>query len=34
MGLSKASDTIKHDLLRAKLHAYYFSKESLKLLQS
>ena len=34
MGLSKAFDTIKHDLLIAKLYAYSFSKESLKLLQS
>ena len=34
MGLSKAFDTIKHDLLIAKLYAYGFSKESLKLLHS
>ena len=34
MDLSKAFDTIKHDLLIAKLYAYDFSKESLKLLHS
>ena len=34
MDLSKAFDTIIHDLLIAKLHAYGFSKESLKLIKS
>ena len=34
MDLSKASDTINHDLLIAKLDAYGFSKESLKLIKS
>ena len=34
MDLSKAFDTNKHDLLIAKLYAYGFSKESLKLLHS
>ena len=34
MGLSKAFDTIKYDLLVAKLYAYGFNKESLKLLHS
>ena len=34
MGLSKAFDTVKYDLLVAKLYAYGFNKESLKLLHS
>ena len=34
MDLSRAFDTIKHDLLIAKLYAYDFSKESLKLLHN
>ena len=34
MDLSKAFDTINHDLLIAKLHAHGFSKESLKLIKS
>ena len=32
--LSKASDTLNHELLIAKLHAYGFGKESLMLLLS
>ena len=31
MELSKAFDTLNHDLLIPKLHAYGFSEESLKL---
>ena len=31
MNLSKAFDTINYELLTAKLHAYGFSKEALKL---
>ena len=34
MDLSKAFDTINHDLLIAKLHVYGFSKESLKSIKS
>ena len=34
MDLSKAFDTIIHDLLITKLHVYGFSKESLKLIKS
>ena len=34
MDLSKAFDTINHDLLIAKLKAYGFSKEALKLIKS
>ena len=34
MDLSKAFNTISHDLLIAKLHAYGFNKSSLKLLIS
>ena len=34
MDLSKAFDMLNHDLLIAKLHAYGFTKESLKLIKS
>ena len=34
MGLSKAFDTLNHDLLIAKLHAYGFDIKTLKLLHS
>ena len=34
MDLSKASDTLNHDLLIAKLHAYGFDIKALKLLHS
>ena len=34
MDLSKAFDTLNHDLLITKLHAYGFSEESLKLIKS
>ena len=34
MDLSKAFDIVKHDLLIAKLNAYCFNKESLKLLHN
>ena len=34
MDLSNAFDTLNHDLLIAKLHAYGFTKESLKLIKS
>ena len=33
MDLSKAFNTLNHDLLIAKLHAYGFSEESLKLIK-
>ena len=34
MDLTKAFDTIDHDLLIAKLHAYGFSKNALRLMKS
>ena len=34
MDLPRAFDTLNHDLLIAKLHAYGFSEESLKLMKS
>ena len=34
MDLSKACDTLNQDLLLAKLHAYGFGRDSLKVLQS
>ena len=34
MDLSKAFDTLNHDLLIAKLHAYGFDKSALKLIKS
>ena len=34
MDLSKASDTINHDLLTAKLNAYGFTNNSLRLIKS
>ena len=34
MDISKVFDTTNHDLLIAKLHAYEFSSESLKLIES
>ena len=34
MDLSKAFDTINNELLKAKLHAYGFSKEALTLIAS
>ena len=34
MDLSKLFDTLNHDLLIAKLHAYGFSEESLQLIKS
>ena len=34
MDLSKAFDTLNHDLLIAKLHPYGFTRESLRLIKS
>ena len=34
MNLSKTFDTLNHDLLITKMHAYGFSEESLKLIKS
>ena len=34
MDLSKVFDTLNHDLLQAKLHAYGFDRGSLKILHS
>ena len=34
MNLFKAFDTLNHDVLKAKLHGYGFSEESLQLIKS